>query len=110
MGPAGYTVKLEQQEEEDRQLAAAGIPNPYDAYTDDRSKNCLRARSKLVIKDRVAVIVFNNKEAKNWLRTSRRRLHVQNLQEWLTKREYDVLSQCLGRPEEHGRVCGVSSY
>jgi hypothetical protein len=45
MGPAGYTVKLEQWEEEDRQLAAAGIPNPYDAYPDDRSKNCLRARS-----------------------------------------------------------------
>jgi hypothetical protein len=32
MGPVGYTVKLEQWEEEDRQLAAAGIPNPYDAY------------------------------------------------------------------------------
>jgi hypothetical protein len=39
MGPAGYTVKLEQQEEEDRQLATAGIPNPYDAYPVDRSKN-----------------------------------------------------------------------
>jgi hypothetical protein len=56
-------VKLEQWEEEDRQLAGAGMPNPYDAYPDDHSKNLLRARSKLVIKDRVAVIVFNNKEA-----------------------------------------------
>jgi hypothetical protein len=64
MGPASYVVKLEQWEEEDRQLAAASIPNPYDAYPDDRSKNWLRARSKLVIKDRVAMIVFNNKEAK----------------------------------------------
>jgi hypothetical protein len=63
MGPAGYTMKLEQWEEEDGQLAAAGIPNPYDAYPDDRSKNWLRARSKLVIKDRDAVILFNNKEA-----------------------------------------------
>jgi hypothetical protein len=63
MGPAGYTVKLEQWEEEDRQLAAVGIPNPYDAYPNDLSKNWLRARSKLVIKGRVAVIVFNNKEA-----------------------------------------------
>jgi hypothetical protein len=63
MHPAGYTVKLEQWEEEDTQLATAGIPNPYDAYPDDRSKNWLRARSRLVIKDRVAVIVFNNKEA-----------------------------------------------
>ena len=44
MGPAGYTVKLEQWEEEDRQLAAAGIPNPYDAYPNDRSKNWLQAR------------------------------------------------------------------
>jgi hypothetical protein len=64
MGPASYTVKLEQWEEEDRQLATAGIPNPYDAYyLDDCSKNWLRARSKLVIKDHVVVIVFNNKEA-----------------------------------------------
>jgi hypothetical protein len=41
MGPAGYIVKLEQWEEEDRQFAAVGIPNPYDAYPDDRSKNWL---------------------------------------------------------------------
>jgi hypothetical protein len=61
MGPAGYIVKLEQWEEEDRQLAAAGIPNPYGAYPDDRSMNWLRARSNVVIKDRVAVILFNNK-------------------------------------------------
>jgi hypothetical protein len=82
MGPAGYAVKLEHWEEEDRQLGAAGIPNPYDAYPDDRSKNWLRVRSKLVIKDCVAAIVFNNKEAKKWLQTSRRRLHVQNLPQW----------------------------
>jgi hypothetical protein len=56
-------MKLEQWEEADRQLAATGIPNPYNAYPDDRSKNWLRARSRLVIKDRVIVIVFNNKEA-----------------------------------------------
>jgi hypothetical protein len=41
MGPAGYTVKLEQCEEEDRQLAAVGIPNPYDVYPGDHSKNWL---------------------------------------------------------------------
>jgi hypothetical protein len=81
MGPASYTVKLEQWQEDDKQLAAAGIPNPYDAYPDDRSKNWLRARTKLVIKDRVAVTVFNNKEAEKLAGISRRRLHVQNLQE-----------------------------
>jgi hypothetical protein len=41
MGLAGYTMKLEQWEEDHRQLVAAGIPNPYDAYPDDRSKNWL---------------------------------------------------------------------
>jgi hypothetical protein len=54
MGLAGYTVKLEQWEEEGRQLAVAGIRNPYDAYPDDRSKNWIQARSNLLIKDRVA--------------------------------------------------------
>jgi hypothetical protein len=44
-------------------ISYSWYPNPYDAYPDDRSKNWIRARSKLVIKDRVAVIVFNNKEA-----------------------------------------------
>jgi hypothetical protein len=34
MGRAGYTMKLPQWEEEGRQLAAAAIPNPYDAYHD----------------------------------------------------------------------------
>jgi hypothetical protein len=62
MDAASYTVKLEQWEKEDRQLAAGAIPNPYDTYPDDHSKNWLRARSKLVIKDRVAMIVFNNNE------------------------------------------------
>jgi hypothetical protein len=61
MGPSGYTVKLEKWEEEDRQLAAVVIPNPYDVYPDDRSNNWMRARSKLVIQDRLAVIVFNNR-------------------------------------------------
>jgi hypothetical protein len=41
MGPAGYIVKLEQWEEEDKQLVATSIPNTYDAYPDDRSKNWL---------------------------------------------------------------------
>jgi hypothetical protein len=50
MGPAGYTVKLEQWEEEDRQLATAGIPNPYDTYPDDRFKNWLRAKSNKIVK------------------------------------------------------------
>jgi hypothetical protein len=110
MGPVGYTVKLEQWEEEDRQLAAAGIPNPYDAYPDDRSRNWLRARSKLVIKDRVVVIVFNNKEAEKSAADIEEKIACAESSGMAGQREYDVLSQCLGRPEQHGRVRGVSSY
>jgi hypothetical protein len=108
MGLAGYIVKLEQWEEEDRQLAAAGIPNPYDAYPDDRFKNWLRARSKVVIKDRVAVIVFNNKEAEELVADIKEKI-TESLG-MVGQREYDVLSQCLGHPEQPGRVRGVSSY
>jgi hypothetical protein len=110
MGPAGYTVKLEQWEEEDRHLAAASIPNPYDAYPDDSSRNWLRARSKLVIKDRVAVIVFNNKEAEKLVVDIKEKIACAESSGMTGQGEYDVLSQCLGRPEELGRVRGVSSY
>jgi hypothetical protein len=104
MGPAGYTVKLEQWEEEDRQLAAAGIPHPYDAYPDDHSQNWLRARSKLVIKDRVAVIVFNNKEAEKLAANIKEKIACAESSRMAGQWEYDVLSQCLGRPEQHGHV------
>jgi hypothetical protein len=85
MCPAGYTVKLEQWEEENRQLAAAGIP-------DDRSKNWLRARSKLVIKDRVAVIVFNNKEAEKLAADIKEKIACAESSGMAGHREYDVLS------------------
>jgi hypothetical protein len=110
MGLAGYTVKLEQWEEEDRQLAATGIPNPYNAYPDDHSKNCLQARSKLVIKDRVVVIVFNNKKAEKLAATFKEKIACVESSGMAWQREYDVLSQCLGRLEQPDRVCGVSSY
>jgi hypothetical protein len=110
MGPAGYTLKLEQWEEEDRQLAVAGIPNPYDAYPDDRSKNWLRVRSKLVIKDRVVMIVFNNKEAEKLVADVKEKIACTESSGIAGQREYDVLSQCLGCPEQPSRVRGVSSY
>jgi hypothetical protein len=95
---------------EDRQLAAVGIPNPYDAYPDDRTKNWIRARSKLVIKDRVAVIVFNSKEAEKLAADIKEMVACAKSSGMAGQREYDVLSQCLGRPKQHGRVRGVSSY
>jgi hypothetical protein len=110
MGPAGYTVKLEQWEEEDRQLDAVGIPNPHDAYPDDRSKNWLRSRSKLVIKDCAVVIVFNDKEAEKLAVDIKEKIACAESLGMAGQREYDVLSQCLGRPEQPGRMRGVSSY
>jgi hypothetical protein len=110
MGPGGYSVKLEQWEEEDTQLDAAGIPNPYDAYPDDHSKNSLRARSKLVIKDRVAVIVLNNKEVEKLATDIKEKIACVESSGMVGQREYDVLCQCLGLPEQLGRVRGVSNY
>jgi hypothetical protein len=103
-------MKLEQWEDEDRQLAAASIPNPNDTYPDDRSKNWLRARSKLVIKDRVAVIVFNIKEVKKLAADIKEKIACVEYLGMAWQREYDVLSQYLGRPKQPGHVCGVSSY
>jgi hypothetical protein len=102
LGLAGYTVKLEQWEEEDRQLVAA--------YPNDHSKNWIRASSKLVIKECVAVIVFNNKEAKKLATDIKEKIACVESLGMAGQREYDVLSQCLGRPEQHGHVRGVSSY
>jgi hypothetical protein len=98
MGPAGYIVKLEQWEEEDRQLTAASILNPYDTYPDDCSKNWIRARSKLVIKERVVVIVFNNKEAGKLAADIKEKIACAESPGMAGRREYDVISQCLGRP------------
>jgi hypothetical protein len=110
MGPTSYTVKLVQWEEEDRQFVAAGIPNPYDAYPDNRSKNWIRARSKLVIKDRVAMIVFNNKEAEKLTADIKEKIACAESSGMAGQREYDMQSQCFGRPEQHGCVRGASSY
>jgi hypothetical protein len=63
-----------------------------------------------VIKDRVAVIVFNNKEAEKLVADIMEKIACADSSGMAGQREYDVLSQCLGRPEQHGHVCGVSSY
>jgi hypothetical protein len=67
-------------------------------------------RSKLVIKDHVAVIVFNKKEVEKLAADIKEKIACAESSGMAGQREYDVLSQCLGRPEQHGRVRGVSSY
>jgi hypothetical protein len=63
-----------------------------------------------VIKYRVAVIVFNNNEAGKLSADIKEKIACAESSGMTGQREYDVLSQCLGRPEQHGRVRGVSSY
>jgi hypothetical protein len=63
-----------------------------------------------VINDCVVVIVFNNKEAEKLAADIKEKIPCAKSSVMAGQREYDVLSQCLGRPEQHGRVRGVSSY
>jgi hypothetical protein len=63
-----------------------------------------------VIKDSVAVIVFNNKEIEKVVADIKEKNSWAESSGIAEQREYDVPSQCLGRPEQPGRVCGVSSY
>jgi hypothetical protein len=63
-----------------------------------------------VIKDCVGVIVFNNKEAEKLAADIKEKIACAKSAGMAGQREYDVLSQCLGRPEQPGRVHGVSSY
>jgi hypothetical protein len=60
--------------------------------------------------DRVAVIVFNNKEAENLTADIKEKIACAESSGMAGQMEYGVLSQFLGRPEQPGRVRGVSSY
>jgi hypothetical protein len=51
-----------------------------------------------VIKDCVAVIVFNNKEAEKLSADIKKKIACAESSGMAGQREYDVLSQCLGRP------------
>jgi translation elongation factor EF-1beta len=61
-----------------------------------------------VIKDHIAVIVFNNKEVEKLAADIKEKIAESS--GMAGRREYDVISQCLGRPEQPGRVRGVSNY
>jgi hypothetical protein len=63
-----------------------------------------------VIKDRVSVIVFNNKELENLAADNKEKIACAESSGMAWQREYDVLSQCLGHVEQQGHVRGISSY
>jgi hypothetical protein len=56
------------------------------------------------------VIVFNNKEAEKLATNIKEKIACAESSGMAGQREYDVLSQFLGRPEQLGRVRGISSY
>jgi hypothetical protein len=63
-----------------------------------------------VIKGRVAVIVFNNKEAEKLAAYIKEKIACAESSIMTRQRKYDVLSQCLGHPEQPGHVRGVSTF
>jgi hypothetical protein len=54
--------------------------------------------------------MFNNKEAEKLAVDIKEKIACATSSGMARQREYDVLSQCLGRPEQPGHVRGVSSY
>jgi hypothetical protein len=63
-----------------------------------------------VIKDHVAVIVFNNKETEKLAAGIKEKIACAKSSGMARQREYDVLSLCLGHLEQPGHVHGVSIY
>jgi hypothetical protein len=63
-----------------------------------------------VIKDGVAVIVFNNEAIDKFAGDIKEKNACAKSSGMAGQREYDVLSQCLGYPKQPSCVCGVSSY
>jgi len=110
LGTGGYAGMAQKWEQEDRELASAGITNPWDTFPLGRSRNWLRARSKLVKSEGTVEI--------HWLSESAESLSHQILEKQAalessgvtSVRERDVLTEVLGRPEQTRRVRGVSSY
>jgi hypothetical protein len=56
------------------------------------------------------MIVFNNKEAEKLAADIKEKIACAESSGMALQREYDVLSQCLGRPEQHSCVRSVSIY
>jgi hypothetical protein len=54
--------------------------------------------------------MFNNKEAEKLAADIKEKIACATSSGMAGQREYDVLSQCWGRPEQPGHVRGVSSY
>jgi hypothetical protein len=54
--------------------------------------------------------VFNNNETEKLAADIKEKMACAESSGMAGQREYDVLSQCLGRPEQPGRVHGVSNY
>jgi hypothetical protein len=63
-----------------------------------------------VIKDHVAMMVSNNKAIEKMAADIKEKNACLESSGMAGQREYGVLNQSLGRPEQSGRMCGVSIY
>jgi hypothetical protein len=108
LGTRGYAGKLAQWDQEDRNLADAGIANPWDQFP-GRSRNFMRARGRLVLSEGGAVIVWETKEAENLSQEIVNKQAEIESSGAILVRDKDVLTQALGRPEQTGCIRGLSS-
>jgi hypothetical protein len=100
----------EKWEQEDRDLTAKGINNPWDKFPAGRPRNWLHARSTLVKSEGTAEI--------RWLTETTERVSQQIVEREADLqasritlvRERDMLTEVLGQLEQTGHVRGVSSY
>jgi hypothetical protein len=110
LGTARYEGKIVKWGQEDREVAAQGLSNPWDQFPSGRPRNWLRAQSTLVKSEGSAEI--------RWLKDSAESVSKQIIEKQgalessgLTLvRKKDVLIEVLGSPEQTSRVRGVSSY
>ena len=65
LGIGGYAGMAEKWEQEDRELAVAGINNPWNKYPPGSPRNWLCARSTLVISEDTAEIRWATETAKS---------------------------------------------
>jgi hypothetical protein len=109
LGTAGYEGKLKQWAAEDANLSSKGICNPWDDYPEGRHKWWLRARSRLLVSEDKAEIIWSRDAIEKISKDMKEKQSTAESSGITWVRENDVLAACLG-PEQPGRVRGVSSY
>ena len=105
LGMTGYAAKMEKWQQEEREAAEAGQPNPLQGI-DETSHNYLYARKLKKLKE--GRTKYNELKVEE---VEKRILEVsvaKKSESFESRRERDVLTEALGNPEHHGCGHGVS--